>query len=279
LLRKSYGNRLVRVVFDVTRTWRLLATLAVLWWPLSAWAQSTAPPNSPPAPAAHSADDLSARATDPTASLMSFGFVNDFHTSFYDVDDKGFEFRFQPVVPFRAWGASNILRVVVPAQGSGPGNEGLKDVSIFDLVIVSQHWGRLAIGPVMTVSQSESDAESKFAIGPAIGVVRPVTKRLLVGAFSQNLFAAHVGISQLQPVITYQLGHGWALSAGDSQFTYDWERNEWTNLPLGFQIGVVRIVAKQPFRFYVNPQWNVKNITGAVESKVLFGISLLAPAA
>jgi hypothetical protein len=54
--------------------------------------------------------------------------------------------------------------------------------------------------------------------------VKPVSKDLLVGAFSQNLFAAHVGISQIHPVITYQLGHGWALSAGDAQFTYDWER-------------------------------------------------------
>jgi hypothetical protein len=96
--------------------------------------------------------------------------------------------------------------------------------------------------------------------------VRP-SKRLLIGAFSQNLFAAHVGITQLQPVVTYQLGHGWSLSAGDAQFTYDWERDEWTNLPLGFQIGVVRVVLKQPFRFYVNPQWNLKDITGAVKSK------------
>jgi hypothetical protein len=106
-----------------------------------------------------------------------------------------------------------------------------------------------------------------FAIGPAIGAVKPLTPRLLVGAFSQNLFAAHVGISQIQPVITYQLGHGWAVSAGDAQFTYDWERDEWTNVPLGVQIGVVRIVAKQPFRFYVNPQWNFKDLSGAVKSK------------
>jgi hypothetical protein len=130
----------------------------------------------------------------------------------------------------------------------------------------------------MSLSQSESDAESKFAIGPAIGVVKPVSKRLLVGAFSQNLYAAHTGISQLQPVITYQLGHGWALSAGDAQFTYDWERDEWTNVPVGVQIGVVRAIAKQPFRFYVNPQWNFKDITGAVKSKVVFGVTLLAPA-
>jgi hypothetical protein len=246
--------------------------LVVLRWTPSARAQSTVQP------APQQSEDLSARATDPTAALMSFSFVNDFHTSLYDLDDQGFEFRFQPVVPFRAWGGSNILRIVVPYQGSGPGNEGLKDVSIFDLVIVPQRWGRLAIGPVMSFYQSDSDAESKFAVGPAIGVVKPLSKRLLVGAFSQNLFAAHVGISQIQPVITYQLGHGWALSAGDAQFTYDWERDEWTNVPLGVQIGVVRIVAKQPFRFYVNPQWNFKDITGAVKSKVVFGVTLLAPA-
>jgi hypothetical protein len=154
----------------------------------------------------------------------------------------------------------------------------LKDVSIFNLTIVPQRWGRLAIGPVISFSQSDSDAESKFAISPAIGAVKPLSKRLLVGAFSQNLFAAHVGISQIQPVIAYQPGHGWALSAGDTQFTYDWERDEWTNVPLGFQIGVVRIVAKQPFRFYVNPQWNFKDITGAVKSKVVCGVTLLAPA-
>jgi hypothetical protein len=130
----------------------------------------------------------------------------------------------------------------------------------------------------MSLSQSDSDAASTVAIGPAIGAVKPVSKRLLVGAFNQNLFAAHTGISQIQPVITYQLGHGWALSAGDAQFTYDWERDEWTHVPLGIQIGVVRVVAKQPFRFSVNPQWNFKNITGTVKLRVVFGITLLAPA-
>jgi hypothetical protein len=45
----------------------------------------------------------------------------------------------------------------------------LKDVSIFDLIIVLQRWGRLAIGPVMGFYQSESDAASKF--------VKPRSKR------------------------------------------------------------------------------------------------------
>ena len=71
---------------------------------------------------------------------------------------------------------------------------------------------------------------------------------------------------------------GHALLRRFERATYDWERDEWTNVPLGFQIGVVRSVAKQPFRFYVNPQWNFKDITGAVKSKVVFGVTLLAPA-
>jgi hypothetical protein len=48
-------------------------------------------------------------------------------------------------------------------------------------------------------------------------------------------------------------------------------------VPVGFQIGVVRSIAGQPFRFSVNPQWNLKNITGAVESSVIFTVALLIP--
>jgi hypothetical protein len=49
-----------------------------------------------------------------------------------------------------------------------------------------------------------------------------------------------ISLTQIQPIITYQLGRGWALSAGDLQITYDWEKGEWVQVPIGFQIGVVR---------------------------------------
>ena len=72
------------------------------------------------------ANELSRQATGPTASLMSFNFISDIKTSFYEVDDTGFEFRFQPVIPFTAWGVSKILRAVVPYQVDGAGEEGLR---------------------------------------------------------------------------------------------------------------------------------------------------------
>jgi len=268
----------VHVVASALALVVLLATPALAQTPAPA-SGAPSPPAAPQAPAGGSdADELSRQATDPTASLMAFNLINDFRTSFYDLDDSGFEFRFQPVVPFRAWKTSNILRVVVPYQADGPGDEGLKDVTIFDLVVLPQSWGRLALGPVMSLSQSASEAPSKFAIGPAVGAMHPISKKLNVGLFNQNLFASGVGISQLQPIVAYQLGSGWALSAGDLQFTYDWERDEWVSLPLGFQIGKVLPVAGQAMRFALNPQWNFAEIAGANKGKIVFTVTVLAPA-
>jgi hypothetical protein len=240
-------------------------------------AQSAAPALPKPAQASGSGQDLSSQATDPTASLMAINLISDFKASYWDTNGGGYEFRFQPVIPFKAWGANNILRVVVPYQGSGPGDEGLKSVTVFDIIVVPRKWGRLAIGPVMNFSESAGDAPSKFAIGPAVGVVVPRSPRLNIGVFTQNLFASGVGITQLQPIVAYQLGQGWALSAGDLQFTYDWEREEWVDVPVGFQLGVVKPIAGQPLRWAVNPQWNLKNIAGADKAKVVFTVTLLVP--
>jgi hypothetical protein len=160
----------------------------------------------------------------------------------------------------------------------GPGNEGLKAVSIFDVVVLPRKWGRLAIGPVMNLEESESARPAKFSIGPAVGAMMPVSKTLNLGLFNQNLFGDGVAITQLQPIVAYQLGNGWALSGGDLQFTFDWERGEFVAIPIGFQIGVVRKVAGQPVRFALNPQWNLKNIPGATKTKLVFTVTLLAPA-
>ena len=256
------GNRLRACVVS-------LVVGAVLCAPAAAGAQAPAPAD---------ANELSKQATDPTASLMAFNFINDFRTAFTGADGNGFEFRFQPVVPFRAFKTSNILRVVVPYQGTGPGTEGLKDVTIFDLIVLPQKWGRLGVGPVISLKQSAGDAASKFAIGPAVGGTVPVSKKLNLGLFSQNLLARELAVSQLQPIIAYQLGHGWALSAGDLQFTYDWKGGGWVSIPLGAQIGVVRAIGGQPFRFSVNPQWDLADIEGSPSSKVVFTVTMLAPA-
>jgi len=110
-----------------------------------------------------------------------------------------------------------------------------------------------------------------------VGVIVPLSRTLNVGAFNQNLFGSGIAISQLQPIIAYQLGHGWAVSAGDLQFTYDWNAGRFLSFPIGAQIGVVTPVAGQPFRFSLNPQYNFADVTGTERFKVVLTVALLAP--
>jgi hypothetical protein len=184
-------------------------------------------------------DDLSSQATDPTASLMALNFLADYTGGFYGPDADGKDattLTFRPAIPFKAFGVNNIMRLTLPYQIDGRGEEGMGDVSVFDIVVSNHSWGRLAIGAVGSLASSDS-AEDKFAIGPAIGVVIPLSKRLSVGAFNQNVFAGDTAISQLQPVVAYQLGNGWSL----------------------------------------NPQYNLRDAQGLETWSVTFTFSLLVP--
>lgn len=253
--------------------------------PAQARASQAAPQAAkPPAESAESeADELSRRATDPTASPPNLGFINDFALSYRDledgtpVDEDGYELRFQPVVPFVAWKRPNIFRMTVPYQFSGTGASGLGDVTVFDLLIFPQSWGRLGLGAVGSLVQSEKDVEGHLAGGPAIGFVAQASKKLNWGVFNQNLFGKGVQISQLQPILAYQLGNGWSLSLGDLQFPYDWDRGEFLSLPIGVQLGKVLKVVGQPIRFAVNPQYDLKDVPGATRFKAVFTVTLLLP--
>ena len=270
-----------------------LALAAGLFVPAAgARAEEPAPPPVVAAPSAaddsteaaeSDADELSRRATDPTASPPSFGFINDVTTSYRDladgtpVDGAGYQIRFQPVVPFKAWGVANIFRMTVPYQVSGPSPEGLGDITVFDLVVLPQSWGRLGVGVVGSLAQAEKGEDGHSSAGPAIGFVMPVSKKLNVGLFNQNLIGNDVAISQIQPIVAYQLGDGWSLSLGDLQWPYDWDRGEFVSMPLGVQVGKVLPVAGQPMRFSLNPQFDLKDLPGASRFKVLFTIQLLLP--
>ena len=237
----------------------------------------------PAEPGESQQDELSRRATDPTASPPNFSFISDVTFSYRNredgtsIDETGYQLRFQPVIPFKAWGAANILRMTVPYQISGPSPEGLGDVTIFDLVILPQSWGRLGVGAVGTFSAATSDVSAHASGGPAIGFVARVSKKLNLGLFNQNLFGNDVAISQMQPILAYQLGSGWSLSLGDLQWPYDGKRDEFLSMPIGVQLGKVLPVAGQPMRFAVNPQYDLKDLAGSGRFKLNFTVTLLLP--
>lgn len=229
------------------------------------------------ASSAQTNEELSVQATDPTASLFSMNLIGDVLAGYNGSDESGFAVRFQPVIPFKAWGWDNIMRIQAPYQMSGLGPEGLNQVTIFDLVLTNEAWGRWGVGPVFQLSEGASGRDDQFGFGAAVGAVYGINPDLNVGLFNQNLFGDDLAISSFQPIVAYQLGNGWALSAGDLQIVFDWDRGRFAQVPLGFQLGVVQPVLGQPMRFFVNPQWNLVDTEGTFDSRILLGVTLIAP--
>ena len=101
-------------------------------------------------------NELSRQATDPTASLMALNFQTTYIGGYHGAAipgeaDEAWSFRFRPVIPFEALGKPNILRATMPYQIGGRGDEGFEPISLFDLMVFNENWGRWGVGPVMTL--------------------------------------------------------------------------------------------------------------------------------
>lgn len=130
--------------------------------------------------------------------------------------NDSWSFKFRPVIPFTFVDHPNILRLSIPYPFEGRGEDGFLPISLFDLVVFNETWGRWGIGPVMTFDTT-GGLPDEFSIGPDIGGVWQVNKKLNLGLFTQNVFWSDTAVTKIQPVIAYQLGYSWSLSAGDLQ--------------------------------------------------------------
>jgi hypothetical protein len=84
-------------------------------------------------------------------------------------------------------------------------------------------------------------------VGPAGGYVEKRAGWTL-GFFAQTYFSivgpssyAPVGKTQIAPAVKFDLRNNWSFGLSTMQFTYDWVRNGWTDVPVGVRIG------KKPF--------------------------------
>lgn len=229
-----------------------------------------------PAAVADETEELARKAADPTASLMSLNLRYTRIPSFRGLDGSAGSSQFQAAIPFKAWSTSNILRATVNYTNSGPAPDGLADVTIFNLLVFDKPWGRWGAGPVAQLLPDRGGNSDTFSIGPAVGFVAS-TGRWTYGLFNQNLFGDDSAISSLQPVLAYQLGDGWALAAGDAQWTLDWDRNEFINLPIGAQLSKVTRIGGQSIKWSINPEYNLRDLDGVPEWSLRFGLSLLVP--
>ena len=235
---------------------------------------------------AESVDELAAQATDPTASLMSLQ-VNDWYTaSYHDLDGSANQVVFRAAIPF-AWGeTSHIFRITQPYVTSSPsGTTGFTDTTIFDLMVFNQPWGRWGVGISGTLPTGQDGLTTdKWTAGPALGFVNSSSKQHNWGLFAQTFFSfagkgstPGVGLINLQPIYSYQLGGGRSLSLGNSSLIYDTRGSRWASLLLGVNYGQVVSFAGQKWRPNVEVNYDFKDDVGNQQWVVRAGIVLLLP--
>ncbi len=233
-----------------------------------------------------SSDDLSAQATDPTASLMSFQFLNWYTPSYHGIDDSSNQLVFRAAIPFEAFGLPNIFRVTLPYVTSSPsGESGLGDTQIFNLTVFGAAWGRWGAGVSGSAPTGHDGLSSdKWSVGPALGFVNSSNKVVNFGLFAQTFFsfagdnsAPDVGIVNLQPILSYQLGGGRSLSLGNSAFVYDTQNSRWASLALGVNYGQVISLWGQKWRPNVEIDYDFQDRTGTPKVTFRAGFALLLP--
>jgi hypothetical protein len=239
-----------------------------------------------PAGAQTSDDELAAKATDPTASLMSFQ-LNDWYTaSLHDAGGTVNQVVFRSAIPWQGFGHSNIFRVTLPFFTNTPaGRTGVGDTTVFNLTVFNQSWGRWGLGIAGSLPTGKDGLSSeKWSVGPALGFVNSSNKGFNIGLFAQTFFsfagddrAPDVGIINLQPIFSYQLGGGRSLSLGNSALVYDTTKSRWASLALGVNYGQVIALWGQKWRPNVEVDYDFQDRTGNPKVTLRAGFALLLP--
>lgn len=219
-------------------------------------------------------EDLATKLVDPTASVTVLNFQNRYVSSFYGSPDQQNTMVFQPVIPYKAFGTNHILRATMPYRLDGPYRDGLDPITLFDLFVLPASWGRMAFGPVVSLSPNYQNGRDTIQAGPAAGFVARKGK-WTYGAFNQNLMSSDTTLSFLQPVLAYTINPKWTISAGDLQQGYDWKSDQWINLPVGFQVGRLVQIGKTTLRLSYNPQYNFRELDLNPEWTHVFGVGLV----
>lgn len=235
---------------------------------------------------AHADQELSQAANDPTALLQAHLF-QDFYTPNYHKDSgaSGNTLQYRGAFPFRLGGVDNLARITVPYVTDSPsGKTGFSDITLFDLAVFNEPWGRWGVGAVASVPTGDRGVGTgQWAIGPAAGFTA-ASGKLLWGIFNQNLFSVaerfdgpDLNISNIQPIISYGFGEGWSLGSSEMNIIYDWDEGEFTSLPLGLKLGKLVHVNNTPVQLSVQYERNFYDDRIAPRDTVGFIAKVLLP--
>jgi hypothetical protein len=220
--------------------------------------------------------NLAADVVDPTASIKTLSVQNRYSPAVWGIDDEWNDLYLQAGIPHEAFSMQNILRISIPYVTSVPsGERGLSEIAIFNIFLYPRSWGTLAVGGVASLNPNKGPGIDTFAMGPAIGGVLRKNK-WTYGTFNQNLFSfGDISTSQIQPILAYTHSEKLSFAFGDAQYTIDWNKGRFVNVPISGQINYIVHIEEQPLRFFFNPQYNLVNEPGTQKWMLSVGASLI----
>jgi hypothetical protein len=216
------------------------------------------------------------RTTDPTAWLMDLRLRQEWN---WPVEASGSDsqtLQLRPTIPFMAWDKVNLLRIAVNYGLEDAGGSGLEDVQMFHLVVSEESWGRWGVGPSVRLNPDSGSAGDTLLAGPAGGAVTK-NRHWTIGVLTQNFLGDTDSETRLQPILAYKFDDRWAVSAGESEFRYDWNDSTWSQIPLGGQVEYIADVCGQKVQIFVNPQYNFQRDASNSGWTIFVGLTLLVP--
>ncbi|MDJ0859615.1 MAG: hypothetical protein QNJ03_11080 [Dinoroseobacter sp.] len=216
---------------------------------------------------------------------MSFQFQDFYAFNLHNSDQSQNILQFRAAIPFNLGGVNNIARLTLPSfTESASGETGLGDATLFNLAAFDQSWGRYGVGLVALLpTGADGLSAEKWGLGPALGfVARPSWG--LAGLFNQNILTVagdddrpDVNISTLQPIVSVGLSEGWSVGTSDMTFAYDWDRDEFTSLPLGVKVSKLTKIADRPVQWQLSYERNFYDEGTGPKDTIGFTIKLLVP--
>lgn len=229
---------------------------------------------------------LGQAASDPTASLLSLQLQTYYNSSLYNLPgETSTKLQFRAAIPYRLGNTNNIARLTVPYIVDSPsGTSGFADITLFNLTVFDQPWGRWGVGVVALLPTGKKGLSAeKFAVGPAFGFTAPKGK-LLFGLFNQNLFTVSgdsskpdVNISTFQPILNYALANHWSVGTSEMTVVYDWDAGRFTSLPLGIKLAKLVKVGSHPVQLIGSYEHNFYATGTGPKNTFQFTMKLLLP--
>lgn len=210
---------------------------------------------------------LADQVNDPTSRLTQFQIKDIYTPSQYGTNAQLNTLQIRPLFALRAFSLMPLeqlvrptIKVVTVPEGKGASTVTVfDDMQLLDLLLIpwpnTKETGfRWGVGPyfVFPTSSSESTGKGAWQMGPAVAFAYQAIPGLKISALLQQATSFAYTSSKstpvtsltFQPILSYQLGHGWYLKSSDATWTFNLRHKTATTIPLSAGFGKVWKLAK-----------------------------------